>query len=134
MWWDEETDVEVMYPREEKHLTAEQFIASLMKNPDEIAARGNWSDPDFLANLNELNPQLKHTYFADFHSHGWVFRAVFKKDRKGNLLDYNGKPIEHAKAADLKRGVDMPQQIMQQSRNGASAKKSQAQHHQEEAP
>ena len=26
--------------------------------------------------------------FGDFHSHGWVFRAVFKQDRKGHLLDH----------------------------------------------
>ena len=35
----------------------------------------------------EFNQQLKHTQFADFHGHGWVFRAVYKRDRKGNLLD-----------------------------------------------
>ena len=27
---------------------------------------------------------LNDTQFADFHSHGWIFRAVFKHDRKGN--------------------------------------------------
>ncbi len=34
-----------------------------------------------------LNPQLKDTQFADYHGHGWIFRAVYKQDRKGNLLD-----------------------------------------------
>ena len=38
----------------------------------------------------ELNPQLKDTQFADYHGHGWNFRAVFKRDRKGNLLDADG--------------------------------------------
>jgi len=57
-------------------------------NPNEASARGHWSDPEFLANVSDLNPHLRHTQFADFHGHGWVFRAVFKKDRQGNLLDY----------------------------------------------
>ena len=35
----------------------------------------------------------KHTQFADFHGHGWVFRAVFKHDRKGNLLDADDKIV-----------------------------------------
>ena len=64
-----------------------------MNNPDEASARGLWSDPEFLDNVSELNPQLKHTQFADFHGHGWVFRAVFKKDRKGNFLDHQGSVV-----------------------------------------
>ena len=39
----------------------------------------------------EFNAQLKQTQFADFHGHGWLFRAVFKRDRKGNLLDAHGQ-------------------------------------------
>ncbi len=56
-------------------------------NPEGAALRGLWSDPKFLDNVTELNPKLTHTQFADFHGHGWVFRAVFKTDRKGHLLD-----------------------------------------------
>ena len=33
---------------------------------------------------------LRNTQFADFHGHGWMFRKVFKRDRKGNLLDAEG--------------------------------------------
>ena len=90
MWWDNETDGELMYPKHQKDPTAEEFVASLMSNPDETAARGKWSDPEFLRDVVDLNPYLKHTQFADFHGHGWVFRAVYKRDRKGNLLDYRG--------------------------------------------
>ena len=35
---------------------------------------------------------LKNTQFGDFHGHGWMFRKVFKRDRKGNLLDAAGQP------------------------------------------
>jgi hypothetical protein len=82
-----------MYPREQKYPTSEQLANSLMSNPDETAARGLWSEPSFLNRITDLNTQTKHTQFADFHGHGWVFRAVFKKDRKGNLLDYTGQAI-----------------------------------------
>ena len=29
--------------------------------------------------------KLKTTQFADFHSHGWLFRAVYARDRQGTL-------------------------------------------------
>ena len=66
---------------------------SLRKNPEAAAARGLWGDKDFLEKVAELNPKLKHTQFADYHGHGWVFRAVFKHDRKGNLLDLDDNMI-----------------------------------------
>jgi hypothetical protein len=43
----------------------------------------------------DRNPELNNTQFADYHGHGWNFRAVFKKDRKGNLLDEDGEIIDH---------------------------------------
>jgi hypothetical protein len=96
MWWDEETDGEFLYPPEQKHPTAEEFTRSQMSNPDDAAARGNWSDPAFLESSSELNGSLKHTQFADFHGHGWLFRAVFKRDHKGNLLDHDGQVVPEA--------------------------------------
>ena len=92
MWWDEETDGELMYPeRAEAPDRRGVRPAPQMRNPDEAAARGNWSDPAFLERRRPSSTRRrKHTQFADFHGHGWVFRAVFKKDRKGNLLDHDG--------------------------------------------
>ena len=101
MWWDNETDGEFMYPPQQKSPTAEEFIRSAMNNPEEGSLRGNWSDPEFLAQSADLNPQLKHSQFADFHGHGWVFRAVFKRDREGHLLDHKNKPIEDENTAKL---------------------------------
>jgi hypothetical protein len=105
-WWDEETDGDLMYPKEEKHLTAEDLVRSVMFNPDEIAARGNWSDPQFLANLTDLNDKTKHTQFADFHSHGWAFRAVWKHDRKGHYLDTNGNILPHVTNEQLRAAMN----------------------------
>src|SRR5262249_43283645 len=42
LWWDEETDGDLMYPRHGKRPTSEQFAQVQMSNPDEAAARGNW--------------------------------------------------------------------------------------------
>ena len=77
-------------------------------NPEAAATRGLWGDKAFLDKVSELNPKLKHTQFADYHGHGWVFRAIFKHDRKGNLLDLHDNKISHedpdkfAKAVHLK--------------------------------
>jgi hypothetical protein len=91
--WDYETDGEMMYPKEQKYPSSSEAFTMLSKNPEEAVLRGNWSNYDFLANVTDLNPNLQHTQFSDYHGHGWIFRAVFKKDRKGNLLDKDDKII-----------------------------------------
>lgn len=91
--WDYETDGEQMYPKEQRYASSAEAFTMLSKNPEGAVVRGKWSDPEFLASVADLNPQLAHTQFADYHGHGWIFRAVFKKDRKGNLLDKDNKVI-----------------------------------------
>jgi hypothetical protein len=108
IWWDQETDGELMYPKEQHNPTDAELVRSTLENPEAAAARGLWGDKDFLDRVAELNPQLKHTQFADYHGHGWVFRAIFKHDRKGNLLDLEDNKIDmndrnkFAKAVHLK--------------------------------
>ncbi len=108
MWWDNETDGEMMYPKEQKHLTAEDYIRATEFNPNEAAARGNWSEPEFLKNVSDLNPHLRHTQFGDFHGHGWVFRAVFKKDRRGNMLDWKHDAVSQVSSSNLQAAVAPP--------------------------
>src|SRR5207248_1000878 len=86
-WWDLETDGEHMYPTIAKKLTPEETQQIQERNPEGSALRGLWGDPQFLEKVSELNSKLKHTQFADFNGHGWIYRSVFKQDRKGNLLD-----------------------------------------------
>ena len=108
IWWDQESDGEFMYPKQQKNPTPAEMVKAVEKNPEAAAARGLWGDVEFLEKVAELNPKLKQTQFADYHGHGWVFRAVFKKDRKGNLLDLDDNHISHndpmkfAKAIHLK--------------------------------
>ncbi len=107
-WWDQETDGEFMYPKVQHNPTDAELVRSTQSNPEAAAARGLWGDPDFAAHTAELNPKLQHTQFADYHGHGWIFRAIFKHDRKGILLDLEDNPIsfndpqKFAKAIHLK--------------------------------
>lgn len=121
MWWDLETNGEFMYPKKQRYPTAEEEVWMRMNNPEESSFQGLWSDPQFLANVTDLNPQLDKTQFADFHGHGWVFSAVFKKDRKGNLLDHEGKLVEDVTPAKLVAAMQPPTPDEQQNgkcRNG----------------
>jgi hypothetical protein len=103
-WWDQETDAEFMYPKEQHDPTDDELVRSTIQNPEAAAARGLWHNLDFLEKAAELNPKLKHTQLADYHGHGWLFRAVFKQDKKGNRLDLDDNVIGHR---DFKHAVHL---------------------------
>ncbi len=105
--WDYETDGEHLWPEEQRYPSAEEKRASLEHNPEGAAVRGLWTDVDFLARVSELNPRLSHTRFADYHGHGWVFRAVFKRDRAGNLLDEAGEVVPFDDPARFDKAVHL---------------------------
>ncbi len=96
-WWDNETDGEKMYSPEAKDPGEATRYKVRVRNPEGAAQRGRWGDVDFLTQIGspEFNNDLKHTQFADFHGHGWVYRAVFKRDREGRLLDRSGQVVPH---------------------------------------
>jgi hypothetical protein len=94
MWWDNETDGGRMYPPKSKEWKPEAAAVSLARNPEAASLKGNWSDPQFLRNVTDLNAANKQTQFADFNGHGWIYRAVFKHDRKGNWLDRDGAKVD----------------------------------------
>ena len=91
--WDYEADAPFMWPANQRYPSDEDARRILDRNPEEAATRGNWGDPAFLKDVSKLNPKLKDTQFADYHGHGWNFRAVYKRDRKGTLLDAQGRPV-----------------------------------------
>lgn len=91
--WDYESDAPKMWPEEQKYPTMEEQHKVLERNPEGAAVRGLWGDPEFSRNVYDLNSELEDTQFADYHGHGWNFRAVFKRDRKGNLLDKEGNIV-----------------------------------------
>jgi hypothetical protein len=106
-WWDNETDGDKMYPPAGRKLSNKERVEIEQRNPEGSALRGQWSDRDFLHRTGspEFNSQLKQTQFADFHGHGWLFRAVFKRDRKGNLIDAQGAPVKDASSTALAEAV-----------------------------
>jgi hypothetical protein len=106
-WWDQETDGEFMYPKTQHNPTDAELVRSVRDNPEAAAARGLWGNLAFLEKVAELNPQLKNTQFADYHGHGWVFRAVFKKDRQGHLLDADDNIIPSNDPAKFTKAVHL---------------------------
>ena len=94
-WWDNEADGDKMYSDKTKDPSLKRIHDVQLRNPEGSAPRGNWSDPAFLEKTGtpEFNKDLKDTQFGDFHSHGWVFRNVYKRDRHGNLLDKDGAKL-----------------------------------------
>lgn len=105
--WDYESDGEFLWPKEQKNPTAAEKRISLKHNPEGAAARGLWTDKNFLANVRDFNSQLKNTQFADYHGHGWVFKAAYKRDRKGNLLDKDGEKVPFNSPEWYKKAVHL---------------------------
>ena len=89
--WDYESDAPLMWPERQRYPSAGEVRATDERNPEAAAARGLWSDTGFLRRVHDdVNPRAQATQFADYHGHGWNFRAIFKRDRVGNLLDAGG--------------------------------------------
>ena len=124
-WWDQETEGHLMYPNpanplandaywrggkpkaaflEQHDVKDDELVRATRRNPEAASARGLWGDLDFLEKVSELNPKMKQTQFADYHGHGWVYRAVFKRDKKGNLLDLEDNKVAHG---DFKNAVHL---------------------------
>lgn len=110
MWWDNETDGKFMYPQDRQIEPSQSDEAKkLDRNPEGSSLRGLWSDSIFLQKTGtaDFNAQLRNVQFADTHGHGWIYKNVYKKDRKGNLLDTNdnivlpGDPDKWNKAVHL---------------------------------
>jgi len=105
--WDYESDAPSMWPEKQRYPTAAEIREINSHNPEEAAIRGKWSDPDFLKQVSEMNGELKDTQFADYHGHGWNFRAIFKRDRKGNMLDADGKIVSEEDPNWAKKAVHL---------------------------
>lgn len=105
--WDYESDAPHMWPEEQQYPSAAEIREINKRNPEEAAIRGKWGDPEFLENVSDLNQELDDTQFADYHGHGWNFRAVFKRDREGALLDAQGEIVEDDDPNKFSKAVHM---------------------------
>ncbi|MGE0102115.1 MAG: hypothetical protein AB7H86_07070 [Blastocatellales bacterium] len=108
-WWDNETDGHLMYPEKQPKLSEEQKDEIQYRNPEGSALRGKWGqDREFLAEIwNEVNPKATRTQFGDLHGHGWVFRNVYRTDRKGNMLTSRGTKIDPEDPEKFKKAVHL---------------------------
>jgi len=105
--WDYESDAPFMWPEQQQELSIEEQRDVQARNPEGAVVRGKWSDIDFLRNVVDLNPQLKDTQFADYHGHGWNFRAVQKRDLEGNLLDAEGNIVANDDPDKFQKAVHL---------------------------
>ena len=105
--WDYESDAPFMWPEKQSYPTAAEMRGINARNPEGSAVRGKWGDVEFLKRVSELNPKLKNTQFADYHGHGWNFRAVFRKKRNGDLLDAKGNIISPDDPRKFEKAVHM---------------------------
>jgi hypothetical protein len=108
-WWDNESDGDKLYPKQQHNPSQAQEQEKLKRNPEGASMRGLWSELEFLSGTGtpEFNSQLKNTQFGDFHGHGWLFRKVFKRDRKGNLLDAQGNMVSSEDPEKFKKAVHL---------------------------
>jgi hypothetical protein len=114
--WDYESDAPRMWPgpdnqtprpegmsdadyqrifKQQRYPTAAEVRKANERNPEAAAARGLWADEDFMRTVADRNFANKDTKFADYHGHGWNFRAIYKRDRDGNLLDRQGNIVSN---------------------------------------
>ena len=107
IWWDNESDGELLYPKKAKHPSEDEIAVDLMSNPEAASVKGNWSDPQFLQASSSLNPQMKHMQLADFHGHGWLFRYVYKQDDKGRLRDKDDRIVPDDGPDEWNRAVKL---------------------------
>ncbi len=127
--WDYESDAASMWPGPENRLPKPQGMSDAEyqriyksqyyptaaetreineRNPEAAAARGLWRDMDFLRTVADRNGLNKDTQFADYHGHGWNFRAVYKRDKDGNLLDAKGAVVANDDPEKFNRtGADL---------------------------
>ena len=108
-WWDNEADGKTMYPEKQHNPSEQELHDAKVRNPEGSVARGLWNDAAFLEKVGtpEFNANLKDTQFGDFHSHGWIFRKVYKRDRKGNLLDKDDKIVPSEDPEALGKAVHL---------------------------
>lgn len=101
MWWDYETGADTIYP--------ETLLPGLNANigyPDKYTpAHGKGDQLDTHDLAPTVNPKLWGAKLADWHNAGWLYQAVYKRDRRGNMLDVNDKIIAEGEADWEKKAV-----------------------------
>ena len=118
MWWDEETDGELMYPPRAAISDGRGSRSSRRcANPDETAARGLWSDPEFLANLTDLNAARGTRSSPISTATAGCFARCSRRTAQGNLLDHRGEIVEPVTNDKLQAAVATPARMKEPYRD-----------------
>ncbi|MEI6235778.1 MAG: hypothetical protein WCT04_22210 [Planctomycetota bacterium] len=104
LWYDNETEGSKMYPPCQPKKTERDLLKIKSRNPEGSALRGKWGDIDFLESVADRNSEYKLVQFADYNGHGWMYRNVYKRDKKGNLLDKNNDVVKWDSPDVFKKG------------------------------
>ena len=106
LWYDNETEGSKMYPSCQSKMTEREAFKIKSRTPEGAALRGKWGDIDFLESAADRNDQYKLVQFADYSGHGWLYRNVYKRDKKGNLLDTNNNIVQWDSPNVFKKGCN----------------------------
>ncbi len=105
--WDYESDAPLMCAEGQQYPSIAEERKVLASEPGRCRTKRQMGRFDFLKGVWELNDQTKDTTFADYHGHGWNFRAIYKRDRKGNLLDAVGNQVSDNDPDKFDKAVHM---------------------------
>ena len=122
MWWDEETDGELMYPAKQKNPTAEEFIQSHDAEPERGGGpRQLVATPSSSTKLTELNPQLTKTRSSPTSTAtaGCSGRSS-RRTARGNLLDHAGELVGPPTPQKLAAAIDVPDEAKEFHQDDAS--------------
>jgi hypothetical protein len=108
-WWDLETDGRRLWPKEQVRPGAAERTAALARSPEGSTPKGSWRDPALLARTGTpgFNATLEQMQLGDFHGHGFLFRAVWKRDLEGRLLDASGARVRDDDPERWKKAVHL---------------------------
>lgn len=60
---------------------------------DQVYKNGKFDENNF-GKMKELSAKFPRIRFADHNGHGWFWRAVYKQDIRGNLLDQSNQVVD----------------------------------------
>ena len=105
-WWDNESDGDAMYPKEQRQSDRGRKIRGVAAQSRRRGRARAVVRPEISGGNGQRRIQCKieDTQFADFHSHGWLFRAVFARDRQGHLLDEKGSAVAARRSEEIREG------------------------------
>ena len=107
--WDYESDAPSMWPAEqnairppEEEMRSVSDVPSRTATPKARRRAACGATSTSCATSTTSTRGASDTQFADYHGHGWNFRAILKRDREGNLLDAEGNDRRARRSREIR--------------------------------